>query len=129
MGAETYTAKGAAKGMLDGIKWFVSLVLLGGALGAFYYYVDQSLLLRVVGLLAAAGISVAIMVQTEKGRAAWGVVQEARTEVRKVVWPTRKETVQTTMVVIAIVVVVAVILWMFDGLLAYLMRHFFGHGG
>ncbi len=114
--------------MPDGIKWGFALALVAGAVGAFYFYADQSLLLRVIAVLVAVGIASVIALQTEKGRAAWGVARDARAEVRKVVWPTRKETLQTTMVVIAMVSVIAVILWLLDGLLAYAMRQLLGTG-
>ncbi len=114
---------------LDGPKWALALALAGGAIGAFYYFGDQSLLLRVVGLLVAAGVAAAILLQTEKGRAAWSFMRESRTEVRKVVWPTRKETVQTTLVVIAMVSVVAVFMWALDMLLAWIVHSVIGHGG
>ncbi len=113
---------------LDSLKWTVALVLLGGALGAFYIYADQSLLLRVVGLLAVAGISATLILLTAKGRSAWEFMQESRTEVRKVVWPTRQETVQTTLVVIAMVTVVAVFLWLLDMLLAWIVKSVIGMG-
>jgi len=115
--------------MADNLKWALVVVLLAGALGAFYYLADQSLLLRVVGLIAVAGIALAIASQTAKGRLAWNMMGEARMEVRKVVWPTRKETVQTTGIVIAMVAVMAVLLWALDGLLGYLMRLLLGRGG
>jgi len=113
---------------LDSLKWAVALALLGGALGAFYIYADQSLLLRVVGLMAVAGISATLILLTAKGRSAWEFMQESRTEVRKVVWPTRQETVQTTLVVIAMVTVVAVFLWLLDMLLAWIVKSVIGMG-
>ncbi len=116
-------------GRLDGLKWATALLLLGGAIGAFYVYSDESLLLRVVGLLAVAGISVALILQTEKGRAAWIFAQESRTEVRKVVWPTRNETAQTTLIVVLMVTVVAIFLWLLDMLLAWIVKSVIGMGG
>ncbi|MGF1613912.1 MAG: preprotein translocase subunit SecE [Gammaproteobacteria bacterium] len=117
------------RGMADNVRWAVVVALLGGAIGLFYYFSDQSLLLRVIGLVAAAGIAVAVALQTAKGRLAWSMMGEARMEVRKVVWPTRKETVQTTGIVLVMVTIVALLLWALDGLLGYLMRQLLGHGG
>ena len=124
MGARVETATR----MPDAIKWVIAVALLAGALAAFYYYAEESLLLRVIGLLIVAGGAVAIAFTTERGRTAWEFMRESRTEVRKVVWPTRKETTQTTMVVFAVVALVAVFLWMIDGLLAWLVRLVLGHG-
>ena len=118
-----------SSGRLDGLKWTTALLLLGGAIGAFYIYSDESLLLRVAGLLAVAGISAALILQTDRGRAAWAFAQESRTEVRKVVWPTRAETVQTTLVVFLMVTVVAVFLWLLDMLLAWIVKSLIGMGG
>jgi preprotein translocase subunit SecE len=115
-------------GRLDGLKWAAAILLLGGAIGAFYIYSDQLLLLRVIGLLAVSGIAAAILLQTEKGRQAREFAREARTEVRKVVWPTRKETLQVTALVIAMVSIAAVFLWLLDMLLGWVVRSVIGGG-
>jgi preprotein translocase subunit SecE len=94
----------------------------------YYYFSESSQILRIVALLAALGVSIAIVYQTEKGRLAWMFIRDARTEVRKVVWPTRKETGQTTLIVMLVVTVVAIILWIFDGILTYLVRLLLGTG-
>jgi len=125
MGASVDTAAG----MPDSIKWMTVVLLMGGAIGAFYYYGDESLLLRVIGLLVVAGACIAVAVQTEKGRIAWELIRDSHTEVRKVVWPTRKETFQTTLIVIAMVSVVAIVLWMLDGLLGWAVRALLRQGG
>ena len=125
MGVQVETANG----MPDGLKWFFAVALMAAAIGGFYYWPEQPLLLRVVGLLLAGGISVAVILRTEQGRTAWGVVKESRAEVRKVVWPTRKETLQTTLIVIVMVAVIAIMLWAVDGLLAFIMRQLLGREG
>lgn len=99
---------------LDIFKLFVAVSILLGAVAGYYIYADESQLLRVLGLLLAAGISVAIALQTEKGRQIWAFIQDAQVEVRKVVWPTRQETVQTTLIVIVAVIVFAIILGILD---------------
>ncbi len=115
--------------MADNIKFLLALLILGGALGGFYYYGDQSLLMRVLALVAAGGISAAIFFQTAPGRQLWGFFGDARTEVRKVVWPTRKETTQSTLMVVAMVIVVASILWLFDLFLTWAVKLLTGQGG
>jgi len=116
-------------GTLDTIKLGLALLIVIAALVGFYFYADQSLLYRVLGLLAAIGISVAIALQTEKGRHIWGYFQDAQIEVRKVVWPTRQETVQTTLIVIIMVILVAIILWLLDMFLGWSIGSLMGHGG
>jgi len=93
-----------------------------GALGAFYYFADQSLLLRVIGLLVALIVSALIAYRTALGKAAWAFIRESRTEIRKVVWPTRKETAQTTMFVIAAVIIMGIFFFMLDMLLGWAVR-------
>ncbi len=97
-----------------------ALVLLG--LFAFYYFEGQSLLLRVVGLLIIAGLAAYVVYQTDVGKRTVDFFRDARTEVRKVVWPSRAETTQTTVTVFIIVVIVGIFLWLFDMLLAYLFK-------
>jgi preprotein translocase subunit SecE len=115
--------------MQDTLKWLVAMLLLGAAVTAFYYYGEESLLLRVIGLLIVAGAAASIAFTTDKGRAAWEFMRDSRTELRKVVWPTRKETTQTTLVVIGVVTLVAIFLWMVDGILSWVVRLLLGHGG
>ncbi len=76
-----------AGGLPDTLKWAAAVILLGAGMTGFYLFPEESLLLRVVVLLAIVAASVAIGYQTEKGRLTWGFLRDARTEVRKVVWP------------------------------------------
>jgi len=115
--------------MVDTFKYILVALIVGGSLGAFYFFGDQSLLMRVIGLLVAAGVAAALFFQTTVGRQAWGFMGEARTEVRKVVWPTRKETTQTTLVVMGMVLLLAIIMWMFDWVLTLLVELLTGQGG
>jgi len=114
---------------MDKFKFALAVLILGAAVGGFYLLVDQSLLLRVIGLLAAAGVATAVVSQTAAGRQLWGFLGDSRVEVRKVVWPSRKETTQTTLVVVLMVVVVAFILWMFDWVLTWAVQLLTGQGG
>lgn len=113
---------------MDKFKFFVAALIIAAAIGGFYYYGDQSLLFRVLGLLVAIGISTAVLLQTATGQRAWEFIGEARTEVRKVVWPTRKETMQTTLIVMAMVVIVAILLWIFDMFLMWAVKLLTGQG-
>lgn len=111
---------------LDAIKLVIASLLVIGGLVAFYVYSDQSLLLRAVGMLVVLGIAGAIAAQTERGRHVWGFVQDAQIEVRKVVWPTRQETTQTTILVMVMVIIVALILWLLDIFLGWAIRLLLG---
>ncbi len=118
----------SSSSLVDRLKWVAAIAVLIGAIAAFYHFADQSVLLRVIGLLTAAVMSGAILSQTEQGRAAWAFVREANIERRKVVWPTRKETTQTTGIVMVAVALVGLFLWMLDSLLSLLIRMVLGQG-
>ncbi len=108
---------------MDKVKLAIAVLLLAGGIGGFYWFEDQYMLLsRVLGLLVLVAASLAVAYQTAVGRQTWSYVGDAKTEVHKVVWPTRKETVQTTLIVLVVVFLVALFLWMLDSLLMWLMR-------
>ncbi len=113
-------------GSLDWLKWLVVAALLMGGVFANWYYQDEMLLLRVAGLLTTVAVAILVALQTERGKAIWSLLKEARTEVRRVVWPTNQETTQTTLVVIAIVFVFALILWGLDSLLGWIVSSIIG---
>lgn len=100
--------------MADKIKWLAAALLLIGGLIGFYYYADHAMWMRVLALLAMVIVSAVIVLQTGSGRQLAGFFRESQVELRKVVWPTGKETTQTTLVAMAMVVVVAVFLWLLD---------------
>lgn len=108
-------------GGLDGLKWVVVVLLVAAGVGGNFYYAEYSLLYRVLGLLVLAVMAAVVAVQTAQGAAFWKLAKEARTEIRKVVWPTRQETTQTTLIVVAFVIVMALILWGLDTLLGWLV--------
>ena len=105
--------------MADKIKIILALLIIGGGITAFYIYEEQSLLYRVIGMLIVVGIAVAVVMTSQIGKQSWAFLQDARTEVRKVVWPTRKETSQTTLLIMLSVVVVGLMLWGLDSLLLW----------
>ena len=114
---------------LDSLKLGVALLLLGGAIFAFYYYDDQSPVLRVLGLLFVAAISVAIAAQSSTGKRIYGFITGAQSEVRRVVWPTRTETTQTTLAVLVIVLIMGILLWLLDMVLLAAIQMLTGQGG
>lgn len=96
------------------LKWLLIVLLLVGGIVANFYYSCVAVAIR-----AAVGIVLVILVlmiafQTQKGWKAWSFMKESRTELRKVVWPTRQEIVQITSVVVLMVIVIALILWGLD---------------
>ena len=97
------------------------LLLLGGIYG-FYHYDTYATLYRVLGLLTVVGVSAVLLMATASGRQLWEFAQDSRVEVRKVVWPTRQETMQTTLMVFAMVLIMGVTLWVVDLVLMAIVR-------
>jgi len=108
--------------MADNIKLVIAVVIMASAITLFYTYAEYSNLLRVLGLLTAAGLSLFIASKSAVGATALGYVRETQVEVRKVVWPTRQDTVRTTLLVIVMVMIAAVMLWAVDSLLGWAVR-------
>ncbi len=111
---------------LDWLKWLVVAALLGGGVYGNWYYTEESLLLRVVVMLVMALIAGFVALQTERGQTTWNLLKEARSEIRRVVWPSNQETSQTTMVVLVIIVIFALILWGLDSMLGWIVSSVIG---
>ena len=99
---------------VDKLKLFAAVAVVAAALFAYYWWPDASQLLRTAGIVAALVVGALIALTTEPGRRAWSFAIGARNEVRKVIWPTRRETAQATGVVILMVIVVGIYIWMLD---------------
>ena len=100
--------------MADKLKFALALLLLVAGVAGFYLLADQAMILRVLAVLCGVALSAVVAWQTEPGRQFFGFAKEASNEAKKVVWPTRKETLQTTGLVFAFVVLMAVFLWLTD---------------
>ncbi len=111
---------------LDTVKLALSLLILVAGIAGYHYFEEESQLLRVLGILAVVGVAVAIAATTDIGRRTLSFFKEARVEVRKVVWPTRQETVQTTIAVLVMVFIVAIMLWLVDMFLGWGIRSLLG---
>ena len=117
----------------DTVKLILSLVLLLVGIGGFYYFSTWkgeavSVLIRVLGLLAFVAVAIGITATTEKGRGLLAFLKDSRMEVRKMVWPTRAETMQTTLMVMVIVLLLSLFLWLVDMLLGWGVKTLLGGG-
>ena len=82
----------------------------------------QNIVVLLVVALLVLGISAfAIAIQTERGRSAWTLIKDARGEIRRVVWPSWEETTQTTLIVLVLVLIFALLLWLLDSGLSWLV--------
>ncbi|PKF60298.1 preprotein translocase subunit SecE [Psychromonas sp. psych-6C06] len=101
---------------MDGLKWAVTISLLVAIIVGNYMYGETvHVVARVLVLLVMAALAVLSAAMTEKGKTFIGFAKDSRLEVRKVVWPTRQETVQTTLIILAVSTIVGLVLWGLDG--------------
>ena len=114
------------KSPLDIIKWvFVAALVLIAVIGNSMFS-DESLLYRVIAVLALACVAVGVTLTTEHGRQFSQFVKLSWSEVKKVVWPTREETRQTTIIVVVAVLIVGIILYLMDTLFGWLVKLLIG---
>ncbi len=113
---------------MDKIRLVLALLLVAAGVGGFYLLGDKPAVLRLLVVLAGVAAAVAVMWTTVMGREALTFISEAAAEARKVVWPSRKETVQTTGAVFALVLVMGVILWVVDFSLMWFIKIILGRG-
>ena len=111
---------------MDTVKLGLAGIILAVGFYGFYHFGEQPLLYRVLGILLFVVIAAGIALTTAKGRALTSFMQAARTEVRKMVWPTRAETIQTTGMILVIVLLVALFLWALDWALGSTMKMIIG---
>ncbi|WP_018984232.1 preprotein translocase subunit SecE [Salinimonas chungwhensis] len=113
---------------LDMFKWVIVFALLAGVITANYMYGEISVLYRAIGAVVLVAIAGFIAATTEKGSAFITFAKESRMEVRKVVWPSRQETNQTTLIVMVATVIMGLILWGLDGIMVRLVGFITGIG-
>jgi len=100
--------------MADKLKFALALLILAAGVAGYYFLGDQPLILRVLSVLAGLAAGMVVAWFTAPGQRFFVFGKEAWVETKKVVWPTRKETVQTTGIVFAFVLVMAIMLWITD---------------
>jgi len=110
----------------DSLKWLVVFVLVAAGVVGNQYFGAESLLYRVMALVVLGLVAAFVALQTSRGQRFAILLKEARVEIRKVVWPTRPELVQTTGIVVIFVLVVALMLWGMDSLVSWLVAGFIG---
>jgi preprotein translocase subunit SecE len=121
--------KNQGESKLDWLKWIVVVVLIVAGLATNYYYSQQPWPLRLLGWLFLLAVSGGIASLTRQGKQVINFARESRMELRKVIWPTRQETIQTTLVIGAVVVALALVLWFIDGILVWAVGWLTGQRG
>ncbi|MEW6168449.1 MAG: preprotein translocase subunit SecE [Pseudomonadota bacterium] len=107
----------------------LAVIALLGGMFAFYYFETQfNALIRTLMLLGGLAVAAAAAYQTAAGKSLWGYVVGSRIELRKVVWPSRQESVQATLMIGVVVLVMALLLWGLDSLLLWGVETLTGRG-
>jgi preprotein translocase subunit SecE len=114
--------------MADKIKLGLAVLLVIAGVAGFYLLKDNAAILRVASVLAGLVAAALVAWTTAPGREFFVFAQESVAETKKVVWPSRKETVQTTGMVLAFVLVMAIFLWIVDALLVWGVKLLMGSG-
>jgi preprotein translocase subunit SecE len=114
--------------MADKIKIALAALLVVAGLAGFYYFANSLAIVRVGSVLGGLVAAALLFWTTAPGKHFYAYAQESVDETRKVVWPTRKETVQTTAIVFAFVVVMALFLWAVDASLLWIVKKLIGTG-
>jgi len=106
--------------LLDTLKLLGSVLILLVGIVSYYYLIQISILFRVLMVLASAVVSLIIFFQTQRGKTLWEFFQGSRVEIKKVIWPTKQETLQTTLTVFVFVLIMGIFFWLLDFLLLFL---------
>ena len=114
---------------MDKIKLGFALLLLISGIAGFYYLRESAMVIRVISVLAGIVLAAVVVWFTTQGKQFYAFSRESSEETKKVVWPSRKETVQTTGIVFAFVLVMAIFLWMVDAGLLLAVRYLMGQEG
>jgi preprotein translocase subunit SecE len=113
---------------MDTVLLLLAVAVLVGSIFGYYYYANESLLLRSLGVLIGFILAVWIAFQSAQGKTLWAFIQGSRVELRKVVWPTREETVQTTLIVLVFAMIMGTFFWLFDMFLLWFTTFVTGRG-
>jgi preprotein translocase subunit SecE len=105
---------------LDTLKMATAVAILLMSVFSFYYFPELSVLIRVLVVIFSVVMSLLIFFKTQRGLIFWEFLQGSRVEMRKVVWPTKQETIQTTLTVFVFVLVLGIFFWLLDFLLLYI---------
>lgn len=114
--------------MADKLKLVVALLLVVAAVAGFYVLEGQALVVRILAVFAGVIAAVAVLWTAPVGKEGFAYARESIIETRKVVWPTRKETIQTTTIVFVMVLVLAAFLWVVDMSFLWMVRWLMGRG-
>jgi preprotein translocase subunit SecE len=115
--------------IVDSAKLVLAIAVLVAGIAGYYWFAGMPVAVRILMVLAGLGFGAALLFWSAQGQVLWQYIQGSRVELRKMVWPTRQETLQTTLVVFVFVLLLGVFFWLVDMLLAWATRYLTGQGG
>ena len=113
---------------VDTAKLALAILIVLAGLVSYYYFADSSALLRALGVILTLAVATVVAFTSLQGRMLWKFIQGARVELNKIVWPTREETIQTTLVVLVVALVGGVFFWLLDLFLLWVTTRITGQG-
>jgi preprotein translocase subunit SecE len=113
---------------LDTAKLVLAVAIVIASVVGFYSFPNTPAALRSLGVLAALAVAALVALQSAQGQSIWKFIQASRVELRKVVWPTREETIQTTIAVLVFALIGGTFFFLLDVLLAWLSSKLTGQG-
>ncbi|GAB4122262.1 MAG: preprotein translocase subunit SecE [Sideroxydans sp.] len=114
--------------MADKIKLLIAVLLVAAGVVGFYALGDAAAVLRVAAVLFGVLAATGVFWTSTQGKRFFGFAGESVNEAKRVVWPTRKETMQTTGIVILFAIVMALFLWAVDASLLLIVNKLMGRG-
>ena len=114
--------------MVNIIKLIVACLLVVAGIAGFYYLQGSAEVLRVLSVLLGMVLAAVVLWTSEPGKRFFVFSKESVGEAKRVVWPTRKETMQTTGVVVLFAVVMAIFLWLVDATILFAINKLMGRG-
>lgn len=118
-----------SRSLMDTVKMFLSIAILLGSIVAYYVFSDLHAVVRILVVLLGVVLAGYVLYNTELGASWFKYLVHTKKEVRQVVWPTRKETAQTTLIVVIAVIIVGIFLWLVDMFFLWAVKILTGQGG
>lgn len=114
--------------MADKIKLLVAFLLIVAGIAGFYALQQSAAVLQLAAVLLGVALAVAVAYTSEPGKRFFAFGKDSMAEAKRVVWPTRKETMQTTGIVILFAITMALFLWAVDASLMLAVNGLMGRG-
>ena len=105
---------------LDNVLMLLVVLIVGAAIFGFYYFeTEYNVAVRVGGLFASTAVAIAVLMQTASGKSMWTYIKGSQVEMRKVVWPTRRDSVTTTIMILVVVMILGAFMYGVDAILLW----------